>query len=106
MLHTPERNPATELSPVQKVLDALEERDCRPRLAWGYRAKWMAHCPAHEDRTPSLQVSEGREGKALVHCFAGCEPEAVLGALALEWNDLFEEANDAWTAGSRTLRLR
>ena len=41
---------------------------------------WMALCPAHTDRNPSLSVRE-RDGKVLLHCFAGCTLEAVLSAL-------------------------
>lgn len=52
---------------------------------------WTARCPAHQDRTPSLSISE-RGGKVLVHCHAGCSQDAVLGALeslgvALRRND-------------------
>jgi KaiC/GvpD/RAD55 family RecA-like ATPase len=42
---------------------------------------WMAKCPAHKDNTPSLSISEGADGRALVKCFAGCEQSAVLNAL-------------------------
>ena len=41
----------------------------------------MCRCPAHEDRTPSMSVSETRDGRALVHCFAGCSQETVIAAL-------------------------
>jgi hypothetical protein len=42
---------------------------------------WQARCPAHEDRTPSLSIDEGEDGRVLVHCHAGCEPDAVARAL-------------------------
>ena len=42
---------------------------------------WMARCPAHEDTTPSLSISIGRDRKMLVHCHAGCEQAAVISAL-------------------------
>jgi len=50
------------------------------------RGKWhgsyaLCHCPAHDDRTPSLSVRQGHRG-LLVHCFAGCEPEDVLREIA------------------------
>ncbi len=50
------------------------------------RGKWhgayaMCHCPAHEDRRPSLSVRQGHRG-ILVHCFAGCEPQDVLREIA------------------------
>ncbi len=41
---------------------------------------WIAHCPAHDDRTPSLSVAE-RGGTVLLHCFAGCAFEEILAAL-------------------------
>ncbi len=43
----------------------------------------MALCPAHDDRTPSLSVSEGPHGKALAKCFAGCKFEDIRDALGL-----------------------
>ena len=43
----------------------------------------MAKCPAHEDRTPSLRVSAGRDGRALLYCHAGCGTETVVKALGL-----------------------
>jgi hypothetical protein len=53
---------------------------------------WMAQCPAHEDRNPSLSIHE-REGKILLKCFAGCSAEAVVSALGLQLSDLFVEGN-------------
>lgn len=41
---------------------------------------WMACCPAHDDRNPSLSITE-RDGKLLVNCKAGCPQSAVIGAL-------------------------
>lgn len=42
---------------------------------------WSAPCPAHDDHTPSLSISEGADGKALLHCFAECEQSQVIAAL-------------------------
>src|SRR5262249_25211400 len=44
-------------------------------------AGWMAHCPAHDDRTPSLSVRDSTNGKVLLRCHAGCEQERVIAAL-------------------------
>ena len=41
----------------------------------------MARCPAHDDRTPSLSIREGHDGKLLVHCHAGCEQMRVIEVL-------------------------
>lgn len=34
-------------------------------------AAWMARCPAHDDRAPSLSIADARDGKVLVRCHAG-----------------------------------
>ena len=49
----------------------------------GHRAgaTWMARCPAHEDREPSLSISSGKDGKVLVRCHAGCEQRDVIAVL-------------------------
>src|SRR5262249_15390341 len=50
---------------------------------------WSAKCPAHEDRENSLTISAGDDGRILLHCFAGCPPDAVLRRLQLQLKDLF-----------------
>lgn len=52
------------------------------------RNGWTARCPAHHDRRPSLSIAVTNTGKVLLHCFAGCPPEAVLAAVGLRWSDL------------------
>lgn len=42
---------------------------------------WMASCPAHEDKTPSLAIGDGRDGRVLVKCHAGCGQDDVIAAL-------------------------
>ncbi len=42
---------------------------------------WMACCPAHEDREPSLSITEAKDGKVLVRCHAGCDQRDVIAAL-------------------------
>jgi hypothetical protein len=41
---------------------------------------WMARCPAHNDREPSLSIVQ-KEGKVLVRCHAGCDQQDVIEAL-------------------------
>lgn len=53
--------------------------------------RWMAKCCFHEDRSPSLSVGEGDDGRILIKCFAGCPPNEILGAVGLTLNDLFPE---------------
>lgn len=52
---------------------------------------WQAKCPAHEDKVASLSIHTEEDGKVLLHCHAGCEPEAVLRAVGLKLSDLFPE---------------
>ena len=54
---------------VELVLDRLTEAGCLPRRSG---PSWSAKCPAHDDKSPSLSVSEGSDGRALVNCHAGC----------------------------------
>ena len=42
---------------------------------------WIARCPAHDDRKPSLSIRDGDDGKVLVRCHAGCDQEQVIAAL-------------------------
>jgi putative DNA primase/helicase len=42
---------------------------------------WMARCPSHEDRTPSLSICDSNDGRVLVRCHARCEQEQVIAAL-------------------------
>ena len=58
-------------------------RICESRGGKWSGTKGMACCPAHDDRTPSLGVSLGRQA-ILFHCFAGCDQQSVLAALARE----------------------
>src|SRR5919107_4926151 len=81
---TARRRPAARIMrPVEKLLERLEGIERR-------NGGFMALCPSHDDHTPSLSVSEGDGGKALVRCFAGCETGDVLDALGLSIHDLFE----------------
>ena len=55
-------------------------------------AAWMARCPAHDDRAPSLSIADARDGKVLVRCHAGCDQRDVIAAL---------RARGVWDADER-----
>ena len=58
--------------------------------------KLTARCPAHDDKTPSLNAKIGELGdRVVVHCFAGCPTDAVVHALGWTMRDLFA-TDDAW----------
>jgi len=67
-------------------LEHTARRICESRGGKWSGTKGMACCPAHDDRTPSLGVSLGRQA-ILFHCFAGCDQQSVLSALASEGFD-------------------
>jgi hypothetical protein len=51
--------------------------------------KAMCFCPAHDDRNnPSLSL-KAENGRLLLHCFAGCQPEDIVSEMGLEMKDLF-----------------
>lgn len=58
---------------------------------------WLARCPAHEDRSPSLSIKvveeDAGQAKILLHCFTGCLVEEILGALDLKFRDLRDGTN-------------
>ena len=53
------------------------------RALGGHRAgtTWMARCPVHEDRSPSLSITTGNDGKVLVRCHAGNDQRDLIAAL-------------------------
>lgn len=67
--------------------DALLSRLDRVRRTGS--GTWLARCPAHEDRSPSLSIREVDDGRVLLHCFGGCSVEEVLAAVGLQFDSLF-----------------
>jgi hypothetical protein len=50
---------------------------------------FIARCPAHEDKSPSLTIRELDDGRVLLHCFGGCSVHEVLDAVGLDMAALF-----------------
>lgn len=65
------------------VADMLEQ----PRRASG---GWMARCPSHEDRSPSLSIKDGKTA-TLVSCHAGCTTNDICAALGIHVSQLFHD---------------
>jgi hypothetical protein len=53
------------------------------------RSRWMAKCPAHADRLPSLSIGTGSDGRTLLNCHAGCSVDSILNVSGLSRRDLF-----------------
>ncbi|MCW8917518.1 MAG: CHC2 zinc finger domain-containing protein [Gammaproteobacteria bacterium] len=71
--------------------------------------KWIACCPAHDDRSPSLSIRDAGD-RVLLHCFAGCETGDVLAAAGLSWGDVMpptsEQARAAYRRSRDAAKLR
>lgn len=55
---------------------------------------WIARCPAHPDRNPSLNIREV-DGKLLIYCHAECTAERVCAALGIKMQELFTDSRPA-----------
>ncbi|MFN0062062.1 MAG: phage/plasmid primase, P4 family [Myxococcaceae bacterium] len=53
--------------------------------------QFVARCPAHEDRSPSLCIGLGDDQRVLLKCQAGCAVGDILRAVGLAFKDLFPE---------------
>jgi len=66
--------------------DVLQEFLRAVESATGYAPRetpngWMARCPAHDDRDPSLSINHGDRQPVVVKCFAGCTEEEICAAV-------------------------
>jgi hypothetical protein len=68
------------------LIAAVVERFGARRTGTG---RWIARCTAHPDRSPSLSIAEGRGGRVLLHCWAGCDLAAILKSAGLSIGNLF-----------------
>ena len=80
---------------VQKILERLEH----VRKVSG--DQWVAVCPSHNDRSPSLHVREKDDGRILIHCKAGCGATEVLTAMGLQYGDLFPDTDKDYKTFNR-----
>jgi hypothetical protein len=72
------------MSAITKILDRLDGvRQTKP-------GRWIAKCPAHPDRSPSLSIKEENDGRILLLDFGGCPTQIVLQAIGLDFRDLYD----------------
>lgn len=80
---TSNQSAADSTAPVNRLLQALS----------GVKAtgpdRWIAKCPSHADRRPSLTIRELPDGTILLKCWAGCGASDVMAAAGLGLADLF-----------------
>ena len=83
------------LSPVQLPDAPIETVLARLKGVRKSLHGWVACCPAHSDREPSLSIGLGDEGQVLLTCFAGCSLEQIVEAMGITVADLFPKAASA-----------
>ena len=54
------------------------------------RDSWMACCPAHDDKNPSMKI-DIKNDKILIKCWSGCSVEDILGAVGMEFSDIMPD---------------
>ena len=68
------------LSQASKVKKAGHNKQGHP--------KWLCCCPAHEDKSASLMISDSGE-KISFHCFASCDIDSICLGFGLQTKDLY-----------------
>lgn len=54
------------------------------------KGNWMACCPSHPDKSPSLTLHEAADGRILVHCHSGgCSFHEIVEAVGIGWEPWF-----------------
>jgi hypothetical protein len=74
---------------IDNILSRLEKvKSTKPN-------EWVACCPAHNDRTPSMGIKLTDNGKILIHCFGQqCSIDSIVTAIGLELSDLFPQTDN------------
>lgn len=70
-------------NPIDSLLHRLD------KVKQNGKGKWLALCPAHDDKTPSLSIKETDDGTILLKCWAGCPAVDIVHGISLELRDLF-----------------
>ena len=63
--------------------------------------QWSACCPAHDDKSPSLIIFEGRRGAVRVRCMADCEPTEIIAEI--RWHEVADRLSMTPPPGERPL---
>lgn len=88
---------------MSKEIDTLLER---LEAVKGKHPSWHAKCPAHEDKSPSLHITEKEDGRILVHCFAGCGAADIMEAIGLTLRALYPHGKLGHYMPGKTRRHR
>ncbi len=64
--------PKKGVNMLQKIIEKTKAKK--------HGSQYLGHCPAHDDKSPSLSIKQDGE-KILLHCHAGCAYEDIASAL-------------------------
>ena len=78
---------------LQNLLNQLHKVQSRGR------DYYVACCPAHADKNPSLAVKLDGE-KILIKCWSGCDAQSILNAVGLDFEDVFPDREIYRQSGS------
>lgn len=53
--------------------------------------KWVALCPAHNDKTPSLSIRQLEDSRILINCWSGCGAINVLESIDMTFQHLMPD---------------
>ena len=68
------------------IADILPRLD---RVKETKQGQWLACCPAHQDREPSLALKELSDGMVMLHCWSGCDAREIVNAIGLDMRSLY-----------------
>jgi hypothetical protein len=68
------------------------------------QGRWVARCPSHPDKQPSLAITETQTGTLLLHCFSLCSIEEITTSIGLSVADLFPKNSDSSTTAKSIKR--
>lgn len=77
------------MTPAENLLPRLD------KVSQVIPGRWKARCPAHDDKNPSVRITETDDGTLLVKCWAGCTASEIVTAIGLEMRDLFPSCGEA-----------
>ena len=58
------------------------------------RGQYIACCPSHNDKHPSLAIRHADDGKILLKCFGGCSAHEIVSSIGLSLTDLFPKQSN------------
>ena len=66
---------------------------------------WQACCPAHDDKNPSLSITDRNDRPPLLHCWAGCEFKFIAAILKSEHGISLNNVDSGVGYATRTMAI-